>query len=187
MLYDEVRTEKELMLFLDENIKYGFINQNNEVLLDSSDDNFQKICMEQWRLRDVFEIIKSGVGHCYDQVEIERDWFSKHNFEFKTIWISAYQKDIENSGFSHSYLIYFDKQKWNLFEHSDFTNKGFFSFKTFEEAVKFQAMKQIQYAENQMKPKVKYDTFITEFDKPKTGLTMYQYHKFVLKSKAIKI
>lgn len=187
MIYDEVQSPKELILFLDENIKYGIIGKNNEVLCNSSSENFQKVGVKYWRLRKAFDIIESGVGQCYDQVEIERDWFSKNNYNFKTVWIWVYQKEFEKIGHSHSYLVYFDKQKWNLFEHSDYFNKGIFTFNSFLEAVKFQADKQIEFANNEKKPINKYEAFIVEFDKPKIGLTMKQYINFVSKSKVIRI
>ena len=75
MKLDKVKSPEDLLIFLD-NINYGVIDKNGNVLNDSSSEEFQIACNNDWYVRDVNEIIKSKVGHCYDQVEIERKWFT---------------------------------------------------------------------------------------------------------------
>ena len=128
MSFNSIKTPNELMSFLDHNFEYGVIDNNGNKVYDSNSVEFQMICNNQWKLRSVQEMLKDQIGHCYDQVEIEREWFVDKGYEIKTFWISAYQEEIENSGFSHTYLIYKDKDCWKLFEHSDFFNKGIYEF-----------------------------------------------------------
>ena len=180
MKLDEVKSPEDLLIFLD-NINYGVIDKNGNVLNDSSSEEFQIACNNDWYVRDVNEIIKSKVGHCYDQVEIERKWFALKGYQFKTFWVSAYQEEIENSGFSHTYLVFFDKtnRTWNLFEHSDYNNKGIYSFATLQEAIDYQSSNQVKYAANQIKPIKKYSIFLKEFFKPPLNLKMQEYLNFV--------
>lgn len=114
MDFNDVKTPIELMDFLDRNIDYGVIDREGHKLFDSSKKDFQYACKDVWKIKPVFEILKSGVGHCYDQVEIERFWFEKFGFIIKTFWISAYQREVENSGFAHTYLVYQDGDKWEI-------------------------------------------------------------------------
>ena len=148
MKYSEITTPIDLMTFLDENFEYGVIDNQGNKLSDSNSEEFQKTCCNQWKLRTVEQMIVDQIGHCYDQVEIERDWFERHNYEILTFWICAYQEEIENSGFSHTYLLYKEGSSWKLFEHSDFFTKGIYSFNSIQEAVLWQANRHIKFAES---------------------------------------
>lgn len=183
MTFQEIKTPEQLMKYLDQNFEYGVIDNNGDRFYDSNTKEFQKICNTQWKLRSVEEMLKDGIGHCYDQVEIERKWFSRKGFKIKTFWISAYQEEIENSGFSHTYLIYQDAKNWKLFEHADCSNRGIFEFKNIREAVKWQAEHQIKFAERCIKPKKQYLTCIKEYNAPPLNVNMQEYLQFIDKSK----
>ena len=69
------------------------INWGNLVAEDDVDDNekiygpwnnqeFQQGCQTNWRLSSPERLIKVRYGHCFDQVELERDWFNNHNYNF---------------------------------------------------------------------------------------------------------
>ena len=186
MLYEELKTPQDLMTFLDANISYGVLVDNKKIYSDSFDENFQKVCLKNWQLRDVSNILKSGIGHCYDEVEIERDWFSSHNFLFKTFWVYVCDKKNKDIGFSHSYLVYYENKKWNLFEHADYLNKGIYTFNNLEDAIKFQTNNQIKLTQSNAKTHIQIGMLITEFEKPKIGLDIKQYINFVSNSKIVK-
>jgi len=183
MTFQDIKTPDQLMTYLDEYIIYGIIDNNGNKYYDSNSTDFQNVCNEQWKLRSTKEILQDGVGHCYDQVEIEREWFAKNGFEVKTFWISAYQEEIENSGFSHTYLLYRDGSTWKLFEHSDFSNKGIYEFKDIKTAVKWQSEHQIKIAESCVKPLIQYTTCIKEYTKPPINVNMQEYLQFIDNSK----
>lgn len=179
MQYNKIQTPEELLKFMDENIEYGVIDKHNKKITDGESEEFQITCNTYWTLNEPLKILELGVGHCYDQVEIERKWFSDHKYNFKTIWISAYQQNVEDSGFCHSYLIFEKDNKWNIFEHSDYSHRGIYSFDTIDEAIKFQANNQIEYASSCVKPLDKYSVCIKIFDTPPTYCTMNQYLKHI--------
>lgn len=60
------------------------------------------------------ELVKHHVGNCWDQTELQRMWFEKHNYEVKTYLLYYYLSD-ENCP-SHSILIYEDTGIWFWFE-----------------------------------------------------------------------
>ena len=184
-MLDNIKTPKDLMIYLDENFEYGVIDKNGNKCNDSSKEDFQVACNNDWYIRPIEKMLEDKIGHCYDQVEIERFWFEKNGYTFKTFWISAYQENIENSGFSHTYLVYKDKNKWKLFEHSDYFNRGIYSFKNLKDAIRFQAQNQIKTAENQIKPNSHYSVCIKEYSKPKTNLNMEKFLEFINTSKDV--
>ena len=132
--YNQVSTPEELLSFMDKYIKYGLVDDNNKVY-EWDMDSFQDACQNEWKLKSGIDIVESGYGHCWDQVEIERDWFAKHNYDFKTLFI-YFESDIAPY-VCHTYLVYKDKKKdtWNWFEHADENNKGIHEYNTLEEAI----------------------------------------------------
>lgn len=179
MTFQEIKTPQQLMAYLDENFEYGVIDSSGNKYFDSDTKEFQDACNIQWRTRPVKQILRDKIGHCYDQVEVEREWFVKNGYEIKTFWISAYQEGVENSGFSHSYLLYKTNDGWNLFEHADKSNRGIHKFKNVDDAVKWQASKQVKFADSHTKPADKYTTCIKQYEKPAVGLNMQEFISFI--------
>lgn len=180
MRYNEISTPSELMQFLDAEFQYGVIDKQGNRLLDSNSTEFQNACNHDWTLRSVSQMLKDKIGHCYDQVEIERDWLESHGYKVKTFWVCAF--GLGKAGYSHAYLLYKDKKKWCLFEHANIFCKGIYSFNSLSAAIKFQANQQIEYA-NSQKEAPCYELCIKEFTKPSAGLTMQEYLAFIDKSK----
>lgn len=184
-MLENIKTPEDLMIFLNKNIEYGVKDSNGNKITDGSSEQFQFVCNNEWFLRPVKQILLDKIGHCYDQVEIERYWFENNGYKVKTIWISAYQENIENSGFSHTYLVYKDKNQWKLFEHSDYFNRGIFEFNSLKDAINFQAKNQIKTAENCIKPEIKYSVCIKEYSKSKTNLNMSEFLEYIMSSKNV--
>ncbi len=183
MILKNVSSPQELLKFLDDNLTYGVVDKKGNKIFDSNLDEFQEACNNDWILQSPQQILDSGVGHCYDQVEVERAWFAQKGYNFFTFWISAYQPEIENSGFSHTYLVFEDNNKWYLFEHADASFRGIYEFDNIKDAVKFQADHQVDYAKQIVQPKSGYSVCIKQFDKPQVNINMQQYLQHIDASK----
>lgn len=134
--YTKVQSPEELMDFMNKYITYGLVD-NGEVYTGANPDKFEWACKNRWHLAIKDELARSGYGHCFDQVELERDWFQKHGYEIKSFFI-WFQLDYPNNYTMHTYLVYKDGDLWKLFEHSDYLNRGIRAFNSLEEAVNFQ-------------------------------------------------
>ena len=141
--YDKVSNPLELLNYMNRYIRYGIKDDNGNIYKWEMDD-FIDACFTKWKFRDGLGVIKSGFGHCFDQTEIERDWFSKKGYEIKTLFI-VFQIDRGNPYICHTYLVYKDNNKWNWFEHADNNNRGIHSFSSLEEAVLCQKKKHIEF------------------------------------------
>ena len=175
--YNNIKTPEELYEFMESYIKYGI--EIDGKVYEWGKDDFQKACEEKWRLKSSLDIIKSGYGHCWDQTEIERDWFKKHNYEYKTLFI-IFLIENNNPYVCHTYLIYKDKKdnKWCWFEHADYNNKGIHKFNTMEEAILAQKEKHIEFNKSLNLPMTKdiIDTIhIYEYQSPKIGSTNQEF------------
>ncbi len=128
--YNLIKSPEELYTFMEKYIKYGFYGINNKVY-EGNSDNFDEAFDKYWILCDKDRILKYRYGNCYDQVELERDWFKKNNYEFKTFFI-FFNIGSSNDYFTHTYLAYKDNNKWYYFEHADYLNRGIKEFDDLE-------------------------------------------------------
>ena len=123
MKYNDIKTPEQLLKYMDENIKYGFVDDNEKIYGPWNNQEFQQGCQTNWRLSSPERLIKVRYGHCFDQVELERDWFNNHNYNFKTFYI-MFELPFNNSYSMHTYLVFEKDGKYYYFEHSDFKNRG---------------------------------------------------------------
>lgn len=191
-LYDHVKSPEELLNFMDKCIKYGIYGTDGKVYeaweADSNSD-FQVACQTKYALCDIDRSLKYGYGTCWDQVELERDWFSKNNYQFRTLFIwFLFEKD--NNYITHSYLVYKDKitNEYCYFEHADSNNIGIYKFKTYLDVLEYQKNKHIRFNElcgNVIDEDVLDHLTIHEFDHPKYGTSSMEYIENILSSKII--
>ena len=187
-MLEKIKTPEELLDFMSNNINYGYLGKNGRVYhYDDSDFNLD--WHEQYILESKDDILENLYGNCWDQVELERDWFTKHKYNFKTIFI-WFLFDYENSYSTHTTLIYQDKQTndYCLFEHADFENKGIHHFKTYQDAIKWEYDKHIEYNKKQGNPineEILKHIHIYEYEHPKYGSTFMDFIDNIFNAKEI--
>lgn len=190
MKYIDIKTPDDLMNYMDENINYGIYDYKNNKAYYDANDNFEFLVNNVWKLSSPEQMQKYGVGHCFDQVELERDFFKNHNYNFKTffIWFKCNRK---NTYPTHTYLIYQDKmtKQWCWFEHSDYNNKGIHKFRTLKDAIIEQKQTHIKYAKSYRKAKTDASKIeILEYDNVCYGCSFDEFINYVLSAgKRIKI
>lgn len=180
MQYDEVKTPEELLDYMNTAINYGFVDDDGNVYMDSNNEEFQKGCRLKWKLSSPSRLIKVKYGHCWDQVELERDWFSKHGYECKTFYI-WFELPYQNSYSTHTYLVFRDNDKWYYFEHSDFKHRGIYTFDTLKEAICFQREKHIEMNAAIGEDELKF-LKIYEYDTPVYGCNMNDFIDYILEN-----
>lgn len=121
----EVKTPQELMEFMNENIKYGWIGKDNNIRISSIED-----FRTQYRMASMEEILENGIGICFEQVELERKFFNDKNIKTKTY-------SIYTSHMAHAFLYYkIDDILYYKFEHSSLKCRGIFEYKSENELLK---------------------------------------------------
>ena len=85
--FHKIYNPNELLNFMDKYLKYGYKGKNNKIYTDISskefDDDFHDYCIVQ----DYIGVLDTRIGTCWDQVELEREWFLNNNYQFKTYFI----------------------------------------------------------------------------------------------------
>ena len=180
MDFKDIKTPEELMKWLDENFEYGVIDNKGKKIQNG--EEFQKACNKYWKVRPVLEIIRSKVGHCYDQTELERYWFTKNGYKIKTFWVATYHKN--SYTMCHAYLAYLNNNKWYYFEHSDGYNRGSYEFDKLQDLIEFQAKLMIKSSKAEQ-PNLKLSVCTNCFKKPKCHISMKEYREFVTSSKEV--
>ena len=184
---EKVNTPQELLKFMSGNIKYGYLGKDGTIHR-YGDLDFDDKWYEEYVLESYDELKKNLYGNCWDQVEFERKWFQNNGYEIKTIY-EMVLVDYKNPYPTHSYLIFKDKNnKWSWFENADFNNRGIHTFNSIKELIKYQRNKYIDYLkEFKIKDKEIEKIIITEFKKPKSGISAEEYLNHAIDSNRINI
>ncbi|MBP3634906.1 MAG: hypothetical protein J6J17_00400 [Bacilli bacterium] len=183
MKYNDVKTPEQLLKYMDDNIKYGFVDDSEKEYVPWNNREFQEGCQTKWHLSSPERLIKVGYGHCWDQVELERDWFKTHNYNFKTFFI-WFELPYDNSYLTHTYLVFENNGKYYYFEHSDFNNRGIYEFETYQDAINYQKEKHIEHNKqrNPINEEILNCLHIYEYDKPIYGCTMNEFINDILEN-----
>lgn len=140
--FNKIVSPIKLLDFMDKYIKYCYKAKDNKLYTDSSskefNDNFHDFCTVQ----DYIGVLNTNIGTCWDQVELEREWFFYHNYKFKTYFICF---DIKENHATHTFLVYEDNNKYYYFEHSFETYKGIHEFESLNELLKYVVKNQIKF------------------------------------------
>ena len=188
--YNNIKNPKELMEFMDQYIQYGMVDKDGRVY-KWEDADYQKACVDKWYLKSTEDIIKTGYAHCWDQTELERDWFKKNNYEFKTIFV-IFLHNTKYPYVCHSYLIYKDKNTntWNWFEHADYQNRGIHSFDSAEKCILAQRCSHIEFNKSIGYPvdeEIINCLHMYEYQKPKEKCNNKEYFDNIFSEKSIDI
>lgn len=144
-LMNKIKTPEQLMQWMD-CIKYGWIDKSGKVCGTGENDD-ENHFYDEYRLQVAHELISSKVGVCWDQTELERQWFLSYKLpnpeldgkETLVPFIVLYMEieDGENCP-SHTTLIYkhpgsTSEVKW--FEHSWDQYRGIHTYPTLKECI----------------------------------------------------
>lgn len=181
MSYEKINTPIGLYKFMSGNINYGLLGKDNIEYTLEDNEKFQFACQNEWILSKPERLLDCKLGHCWDQVELERDWFNKHNYEFKTIFIWFLFEE-ENSYPTHTYLVYKENDKWNWFENADYENRGIHSFDSYHDAIVGQLKKYIDYVKqfNPINDEILDHIHIYEYDTPNYGCIMSEFIEHII-------
>lgn len=178
--YEEINTPEELLQFMD-NIKYGFTDEEGKNYGSWNEEEFEDNVFTKWHVSSPERLIKVGYGHCFDQVELERDWFTKHGYKVHTYYM-MFVLPYENPFSTHTFLIYEKENKYYYFEHSDYSNRGIHAFDSLEEALAFEKKHQIEHNQkrNPMTQEEIASLKLYEYQKPKENSTMREFIDTIL-------
>ena len=176
MKYEDVKTPEELLKFMDE-IEYGFVTPDNKRIMGNGDD-FDKNILS-WTLSSPTKLLQTKLVHCFDQVELERDWFTKNNYKFKTYFL-IFNLPYPNSGPTHTFLVYQDHNKYYHFEHADGLNRGIHEFNSLDKLLDDVYKKQLKYAKDFLTAEELKTLSLYEYNNPSYDLDFISYINWIV-------
>jgi len=183
--FANVKSEYDLLDYMDKHIKYGFVGKNNKIYTDQNSKEFRNDWYTEYTLQSGESLIENHYGTCWDHVELERLWFEKNNFVFKTIF-TWFEINKPNNLPTHSFLIYNKNNMWYLFEHN--IERGILEFQFEKEAIDYIKQKQLEFAINDKKAKPSDQVFLKsyEYSKPVYNIGVDEYLEHVTNNLYIK-
>lgn len=181
MEFDDIKSPKELLEYMDKNLTYGFVGKDGKRYTNANSNDW----INQYVIQNGEQVLKSKIGTCYDQVELERLWFEKNNYNFKTIF-AWFEVGRENGYPTHTFLIYEDNNKYYWFEHAWIDLKGIHEFNSYEEAIECFCEKHFEFTKLNHEDLLEDDKnrlVCYEYTKPDENLDVEEYFSFVTSDK----
>lgn len=167
--------ENEILNLMD-NIKYGWIDKNN-----ITHSKINELFKENYKLQSSTEILKSKVGVCWDQVELERYYFKPNQNNIKTYFI-MYINDKDNP--THTFLTYEKDNKYYWFEHAWEQYKGIHEYISQEEMLKDI---KIKFRNKYLEKNTNNNIYLYKYNKPQQKLSVQEFITHCTNSTLIEI
>lgn len=154
-------------------IKYGYPDKNgyNMRLSDPASFDDEVYFATIYKLLSAKEVKKYKCGVCYDQVEYEREYFTKLGLDFKSYFIGYRRGNrIAFNMPSHTFILINFNGKIIWFENAWGTHAGMMIFHTIEEAID----KIADFFMDKDTSHIR-DLFCKEYKQPKYGCSMREF------------
>lgn len=130
---NNIKNEYELLEFMKENIRYGFLTKEGKKYFPG-DDNYNEIWFEDGIVQTGDNVLKTLVGTCWEQVEFERKWFEDNNIKVRTFFF-WYEIEKENNYPTHTILTYKKNNKFYWFENAFDFHRGIHEYDSIDELI----------------------------------------------------
>ena len=168
--YNNINSPLELLEFMS-NIKYDNFDRENLI--------------SNYHLKSIDELLDTMSGNCFDQVELERDWFNKHNYKFKT-YFQIIELDYDNSYPMHSFLVYEEDNKYYWFENAWEEEKGIHKYDDLKSLLKDVYNKSLLLFKSFNISDEELNNYsLYEYSKPNSNINIFEYIEFVSKGNKI--
>lgn len=160
------------------NIQYGFLDVNNLNLIED-EEIWEKDFSTFYHLQSPVELRQSKVGVCWDQVELERELFSKTSYIFTTYFIYIKEGDMLPS---HTFLVYEDQGKYYWFEHSWNEYRGIHEYTDLDNLL-LDVVNKFYKSHPEVSVDSKY--YLYKYDRPKYGISCDEFYKYIENSELV--
>ena len=181
-LFEKLKTPEELLEYMDKNIEYGYVSRESNKTYSNSDADFDSHFDKEYFLQTPEQLLSSKHGVCWDQVELERSWFSKNEYESKVYFLMFAKEELNNLP-THTFLVYKNDDKFYWFENSFGNQKGIHEYRDLDTLIEDVKRKQFDYAKNDhgaTDDDFK-DIKICEYETPKFGCNPDEFINNIIK------
>lgn len=181
MKIEEIKTPEDILEFMKNNIKYGWLDIDDEEHIGNM-KNFRKL----YRTSSIEETLEHGIGTCIEQVYLMSKLLDRLNIKNKMFYTRVYEgKDFNNleaEEHMHCFVLYYLNGKVYQIEHPNWEKVGIYEFENEENAVNEINDYYVKMAEGKSRP-------ITQFFEVEPNLSFKDFNNYIneLDEKKIKI
>lgn len=135
MKIEDIKTPEDILEFMNENIKYGWIDEDNKKHIKSL-KGFRK----HYKTMSLEDTLRLGMGTCIEQVYLMSYLLNKINIPNKMFCTRIYEdenfNDLDSDEHMHCFILYYLNNKVYQIEHPNWERIGIYEFDNEEEAIK---------------------------------------------------
>lgn len=127
----DITNPQELLEYMNENIRYGWLDKDNVEHIDT-----MKGFRDEYHTLTNGEVIINKLGTCIEQTNLEVLVMSNLHIPYKAYCLRSYEDDpniVEPK--MHCFLLYFENDKCYHFEHSNPEKRGIHEYENEEQAL----------------------------------------------------
>ena len=134
MKINEIKNPNQILDFMKENIKYGWLDVNNNQHIGNMKD-FRRL----YRTASLEETLRYGIGTCIEQVQLMKNLLDKINIPNKMFCTRIYEgqdfNDLDSDEHMHCFILYYFNNKVYQIEHPNWERIGIYEFNSEEQAI----------------------------------------------------
>ena len=135
MKIDNIKTPEDILEYMNEHIKYGWLDINKEEHINNL-KGFRKL----YRTSSLEETISHGLGTCIEQVFLMSHLLNMLNIPNKMFCTRIYEgndfNDLEAEEHMHCFVLYYQNDKVYHIEHPNWNKIGIYEYINEETAIK---------------------------------------------------
>ena len=173
MKIENIKKPLDILMFMYENINYGWIDINDEVHINNM-KGFRKL----YKTSSIEETLKRKVGTCIEQVYLMHTLLDNINMPNKMFCTRIYEdenfNDLDSDEHMHCFVLYYDNGKVYQIEHPNRDRMGIHKFDSEEEAISKINKYYIELSGGYARP-------VTEFYEVEEGLSFKEFNNYINK------
>ena len=171
MKIDEIKNPNDILEYMNENIKYGWLDINGCEHIGNMKD-FRKL----YRTSTIRETIEHGIGTCIEQVYLMSYLLNKLNIPNKMFCTRIYEgkdfNDLEAEEHMHCFVLYYINNKVYQIEHPNWRKVGIYEYDNEEEAIKKINDYYVEMVDGKSRP-------VTEFFSVEPNLSFKEFNNYI--------
>ena len=171
MTIEEIKTPEDVLSFMNDNIKYGWLDINGEEHIGNM-KGFRSL----YRTSTLEETLEHGIGTCIEQVYLMSSLLNKINIPNKMFCTRVYEgknfNKLDEEEHMHCFLLYYMNGKVYQLEHPNWEKIGIYEYNSEEEAIKTINDYYVEMAEGKARP-------VTEFFDVEPNLSFKDFNMYI--------
>ena len=171
MKIEEIKTPNDILEFMKSNIKYGWLDINNEEHIGNM-KNFRRL----YRTSTIEETLKHGLGTCIEQVNLMHTLLDKINIPNKMFCTRIYEgeefNNLEEEEHMHCFILYHLNNKVYQIEHPNWEKIGIYEYENEEDAIKKINDYYVKMANGKSRP-------VTEYFEVEPNLSFKEFNAYI--------